>query len=118
MYRRKTPKANPVQPVEHPKKEEKNEPVIKAVVAAPRGDNLTTYCPMVNLLRPIKYIERTDGKGINFETMINIVLSEGYLKADFDHYKPSGSTAGDWFGIYNKTTGFDFDFDLFDFDFH
>ena len=107
MYRRKTPKANPVQPVEpHPKKEEKNEPVIKAVVAAPRGDQLKTYCPMVNLLRPIKYIEQTDGKGIDFETMINIVLSEGYLKANFDHYKPSGSSAEDWSGIYNKTTGY------------
>ena len=41
MYRRRTPKAQPVNPVEpskqeHPKpKEEKNEPVIKAVIVVP-----------------------------------------------------------------------------------
>ena len=110
MYRRKTPKANPVQPVEHPKKEEKNEPVIKAVVAAPRGDQITTYCPMINTLRPIKYIERgagDEGVSVPFDTMIDIVLADGYLRGDFDHYKEGvDGTISSWRDIYTDSTGY------------
>ena len=96
MYRRRTPKAQPVNPVgptkqEQPKpKQESNEPVIKAAVSAPRGagDRYEKYCPMVNVLRPIKYIEDEDAGHyyVSFKDMVNILLTKGYLNVNFERY--------------------------------
>ena len=107
MYRRKTPKANPVQPVEPNNKEEKKEPVIKAVVSSTRGATCQTYCPMINVLRPLDYIQRKKDNYVTFERMIDIILSEGYLNADFDHYTEgvTGLTpTPSWSDIYQETT--------------
>lgn len=94
MYRRRINKSN-VKPVEqHEEKKEKkepvNEPVIRAVVSNNRGDptKIETLCPMLNTLRGINYLRanNTNMYPIDFSWMVDIALSSGYLKFDFDVY--------------------------------
>lgn len=108
MYRRRQPriqKSEETKPVEK-KVERKEEPVIKAVVKPQRNATYTEDCPMVNILRDIKYFGEQDAAGsvqhyyVPFDTMVDIALSKGYLNVkDTPYYKE-----GEWNGAYEDTT--------------
>ena len=109
MYRRRQPriqKSEETKPVEK-KVERKEEPVIKAVVKPQRKVTVEEFCPMVNILRDIKYFGEQDEEGsehyyVPFNTMIDIALSKGYLNVnETEYYKKSED---DWSESYQDTT--------------
>ena len=109
MYRRRQQRIQKqeeiVKPVEK-KVEKKQEPVIKAVVKPQRKEVITEYCPMVNILRANKYFETQDTNHyyVPFDKMIDIALSEGYLRVNQTRYY---MTDNDWHLSYEKTTNWE-----------
>lgn len=107
MYRRRQPRIQKSEEIKHVEKKEerKEEPVIKAVVKPQRNTTYTEACPMVNILRDIKYFGEQDATGsehyyVPFNTMVDIALSQGYLNVrDTTYYKD-----GEWNGAYEDTT--------------
>lgn len=125
MYRRRNQRVQQGSPVvppkqEHPQekpqeqpKQKQEEPVIKAAIAAQRkGTVYEKYCPMVNVLRPINYIEDKDEShhSVPFEVMVDVLLSQGYLNGKFTTYKAKyagnepSADAESWSEIYTNTT--------------
>lgn len=128
MYRRRNQRVQQGSPVvppkqEHPQekpqeqpKQKQEEPVIKAAIAAQRkGTVHEKYCPMVNVLRPINYIEDKDTThhSVPFEVMVDVLLSQGYLNGNFTTYKAKyagnepSADAVSWSEIYTNTTTYD-----------
>ena len=128
MYRRRNQRVQQGSPVvppkqEHPQekpqeqpKQKQEEPVIKAAIAAQRKGTLyEKYCPMVNVLRPINYIEDKDEShhSVPFDVMVDVLLSKGYLNGNFKTYKAKyagnepSADAESWSEIYTKTTNYE-----------
>lgn len=128
MYRRRNQRVQQGIPVVPPKqerpqekpkeqpKQKKEEPVIKAAIAAQRkGTVYEEYCPMVNVLRPINYIEDKDEShhSVPFEVMVDVLLSQGYLNGNFKRYNKKydgnepAAGAVSWSDIYTNTTTYE-----------
>lgn len=135
MYRRRNQRVQQGIPVvppkqEHPQekpqeqpKQKQEEPVIKAAIAAQRkGTVHNKYCPMINVLRGIDYFGANGANQhyVSFETMVDILLSKGYLNGKISTYtqqyyddkegadKPNvpASTSNTWSEIYTNTTSY------------
>ena len=126
MYRRRVnrnvDKINEIKPVKEEvkevkeikevRKEIKNEPVIKAIYKPRREVNDYGKVPMLNILRPINYLdENTENYHyVPFDKMIDIVLSKGYLNVnETEYYLPTGNTwgnIGDDNGTFKDTTNY------------
>lgn len=118
MYRRRNQKpVQTEQPVEK-KVEKKEEPVIKYVVQA-RGADLTSpgRAPMLNTLRNINYFNLSAGYAVSKKYIVDILLSDGFLKGDWDYYNRDNNTVesdvksysankGDWDALYVDTTNY------------
>lgn len=100
MYRRRQQRIQ--KPEEVKKVEKKEEPVIKAVVKPQRKATYDENCPMVNILRAVKYFNEENNEHfyVPFNTMIDIALSKGYLNVDETEYYKDG----DWSESYENTT--------------
>ena len=110
MYRRRQQRVQPkVEEVEK-KVEKKEEPVIKAVVKPSRKTIITDICPMVNILRDVKYfgVDQATSHYVPFDTMIDIALSKGYLNVEqSDYYLAGEQGQKDWHTGYIDTTNYE-----------
>lgn len=126
MYRRRnfrtlqTHEEKPVQvkkEVINKKEDKKEEPVIKAVTC-PREEIKSTEvgkAPILNVLRNIEYFKQTSDHSVPFDIAIDILLSEGYLDANFERYnkktlqstEPITTEANEWHSLYKNTTNYE-----------
>lgn len=113
MYRRRQNKT--IQQPEE-KKVIKEEPQIKAIVTPKHGglNGIPYSCPMINVLRDINYFKDPNPETINennpklcnpvdFQEMVNILLSKGYLNMNISEYWKSGES---WGESYTDTTDY------------